>query len=67
VRGATLLERGTVGDTEHEHVVSSIAISLKRIADVLTGEADGAALQSLVTNLAWEAGRSFQAGTRTDR
>ena len=30
------LEPNTAGDTDHEHAVCSIAISLKRIADALT-------------------------------
>ena len=55
----------------------STAVSLKRIADALealTSLAKPGAvqnglydIQSSITNLAWEAGRNFQAGTRTDR
>lgn len=35
------LESGTAGDTDAEHIQHSIAISLKRIADVLDGTAAG--------------------------
>jgi len=52
----------------------SAAISAKRQADaleaiagVLTGSGDQAALFGMMQNLMWEAGRSFQAGLRTDR
>ena len=45
----------------------SQAISLKRIADVLEKVPDLSSLHGDITNMAWEAGRSFQAGTRTDR
>lgn len=30
-----IIEPDTVGDTDQEHIISSIAISLKRIADAL--------------------------------
>lgn len=49
---------------------ASIAISLKRLADVaekLTDNDAHISLTNLVQHLAWEAGRSFQHGTRTDR
>lgn len=46
--------------------IVSAAISLKRIADVLD-QHDNATLTNLIQHLAWEAGRSFQQGTRTDR
>lgn len=51
---------------------ASIAISLKRLADVAdkltVGNYDAIiALTSFIQNIAWEAGRSFQQGTRTDR
>ena len=52
----------------------STAVSLKRIADALEALTMAGAGHRLheeligpVTNLAWEAGRNFQAGTRTDR
>jgi hypothetical protein len=57
-------------DTQMFRVQLSQAISLKRIADALSGTG----LDDLITglhgplpNLAWEAGRSFAAGQRTDR
>ncbi len=37
--GGTLLEKGTAGDTDTEHAICSIAISLKRIADALDASA----------------------------
>lgn len=51
---------------------ASIAISLKRLADVadkLTASDHDTRvdLTNFVQHLAWEAGRSFQHGTRTDR
>lgn len=51
------------------HSDISQAISLKRIADSLEklSAMDHVELTSLVTNLAWEAGRNFQSGLRTDR
>lgn len=59
------------GDDCQSLYLSSIAISLKRIADRLdalgSGEDMDPRLHNTITNLAWEAGRSFQAGTRTDR
>lgn len=55
----------------------STAVSLKRIADALEAltaltSGDGVhqahtALHFAITNAAYEAGRSFQAGTRSDR
>ena len=45
----------------------SIAISLKRIADAVTGSGDNIALTNMVQSLMWEAGRSFTQGQRTDR
>lgn len=54
-----------------DQMAVSMAISLKRIADRLdalgSGEDMDPRLHNTITNLAWEAGRSFQAGTRTDR
>ncbi len=44
----------------------SQAVSLKRIADAVTGGLDANQFGGL-TNLAWEMGRSFEAGRRTDR
>lgn len=53
----------TVGDT---HIQLSIAISLKRLADVLaSGSLEG--LHGTITNMAWEAGRNFAAGQGTGR
>lgn len=46
--------------------LASIAVSLKRIADATSG---GAVAEQFggFANLAWEMGRSFAAGQRTDR
>jgi hypothetical protein len=44
----------------------SIAISLKRIADALTGNLDAGPYANL-EQLAWSMGRSFEQGRRTDR
>jgi hypothetical protein len=44
----------------------SSALSLKRIADSLSA-LNTAALTNTIQNLAWEAGRSFAQGQRTDR
>jgi type 1 glutamine amidotransferase len=67
--------RDMIGDGDEMLIAAaSIAISTKRQADALekiagaltSGEGlDG--LHGTISNMAWEAGRSFQAGTRTDR
>lgn len=53
----------------HDMLVTfaSIAISLKRIADRADGVGDSVDLTNMIQHLAWEVGRSFQHGTRTDR
>lgn len=64
----------TLGTATSTVIDASAAISLKRIADALealttagaTGPLQGD-IWGFVSNLAWEAGRNFQAGTRTDR
>lgn len=68
---AAIAELGTKSSTV---INASAAISLKRIADALEAlTAAGASgplqgeIWGFVSNLAWEAGRNFQAGTRTDR
>ncbi len=43
------------------------ADALEKIASMLGGEGDTAALHHTIGSLAWEAGRNFQAGLRTDR
>jgi hypothetical protein len=53
-------------------ILYSIAVSLKRIADntqkvEVNITMDFSAMHGDITNIAWEAGRSFQHGTRTDR
>lgn len=57
------IEPDTVGDTDRDHDIHSIAISLKRIADVLTAP-DLTALGNQVESMAWNAGRAFEAGRR---
>lgn len=54
------------GDVRNTEVTLSAAISLKRIADALdsAGQGEMPGLFGFVTNLAWEAGRSFAAGQR---
>lgn len=61
--------KALIGDGADDALVAaaSVAISLRRIADVLTGGGEQAALFGMMQNLMWEAGRSFQAGLRTDR
>lgn len=61
--GAEKMDLVTVEDS---HIQLSIAISLKRVADALTTVNVGD-LHGTITNMAWEAGRSFAAGQRTDR
>ena len=55
--------------TTDQLIALSQAVSLRRIADALSmpDHDTQVGLASLVQNLAWEAGRSFQHGTRTDR
>ena len=51
-----------------EQAALSTAISLKRLADVaekLTGDTHDAKMEFM--SFMWEAGRSFQSGTRSDR
>lgn len=57
-----------------EPIVSALsqAVSLKRIADALEmltrpSHDQSVEFTNLVQHIAWEAGRSFQQGTRTDR
>lgn len=66
--GDDRLEPDTVADTDDGHCLHSIAISLKRIADVVaTPGFDFHTINSNIEQMAWNAGRSFQHGTRTDR
>lgn len=60
------LEPDTKADTDDGHCLHSIAISLKRIADVATGAMPPEVHHS-VTDLAWHMGRAFEQGRRTDR
>ena len=47
---------------------ASIAVSLKRIADILENlHIDQGQLSLIVQGIAWNAGRSFQHGMRTDK
>lgn len=65
---SALEEGALVGTPTHEEKsLRSIAISLKRIADVVGNPHALMDLQSSVQHIAWEAGRSFAAGQRTDR
>lgn len=59
-------EAAQIADGMKAAMVSQ-AISLKRIADGLTAIGDAGALTGTISNMAWEAGRSFAAGQRTDR
>lgn len=65
--GDNRLEPGTVADSDDGHCLHSIAISLKRIADALSGEGDLISTTNMIEQLAWSAGRSFEQGRRTDR
>lgn len=61
-----------MAEQENNIFLFSIATSLKRIADalepvVVSGSFSTESLTSLITHLAWEGGRSFQHGLRTDR
>lgn len=61
------LTSGQIHDAQHVIDLSQ-AISLKRIADALNSPSlDLGIMTGNIQNIAWEAGRSFQAGTRTDR
>jgi hypothetical protein len=57
-------------DVEKSIWLFSIATSLKRIADIIDGSTPiqiDPGTHNNLTHLAWEMGRSFQHGTRTDR
>ncbi len=55
-----------VPDTDGQ-IRLSMALSLKRIADAMTGQGDMISTHNAVEQLAWAAGRSFEQGRRTDR
>lgn len=60
--------RGQDDDAWDNELKASIAISLKRIADAVNAPGlDFHTINSNVEQMAWNAGRSFQHGTRTDR
>ena len=48
-------------------IAYSQAVSLKRIADALTGQGEMPGTFNAIEQLAWSAGRSFEQGRRTDR
>lgn len=52
-----------------EVVASSrrIAVALEKIADAIPAGLDFTTINSNIEQMAWNAGRSFQQGTRTDR
>ena len=62
-----------VGTNSRDAALTSIAVSLKRLADVAerlapkSGDDAHIEITAFVQHLGWEAGRSFQQGTRTDR
>lgn len=65
-----LIEPGAIAARpDHDGQIRlSVAISLKRIADVINAPGlDFHTINSNVEQMAWNAGRSFQHGTRTDR
>ena len=49
-----LYEPGTVGETEAEHAVSSIAISLKRIADAVCGDEKNSGIVNAIHDIAMQ-------------
>lgn len=60
--------RDMVGDVDDLTVAAaSIAISLKRLADLAPPGFDFASINNNIEQLAWGAGRSFEQGRRTDR